>query len=43
MCMNILIVVHLVGVWYMVDALAMVQVVIHVLCMVDDISYKIDA
>jgi hypothetical protein len=45
--MDILIVVHLVGVWCMVDALAMLQVVIHVWCMVDalvdGIWYRIDA
>jgi hypothetical protein len=45
--MYILILVHLVEVWCMVDALSMVQAVKHVWCMVDahidGIWYKIDA
>jgi len=47
MCMDILIVVHLIEVWCMVDALAWVLVVIHVWCiayaLIDGIWYKIDA
>jgi hypothetical protein len=42
MCMDILIVVHLVEVWCMVDSLSMVQVVIHVWCMVEALIDDLD-